>query len=162
MMACDRCVELAELGDDVPTFIAQRRVIWALEDEVARLTAALEAAEARIPAAAPKRARVRRHDDRSRFARARRSAAARRKPWSLTREEYDAEVAKPCSYCGGPNGDRIGLDRLDNRLGYVAGNVQSSCGRCNNLRMNKLTVEETHAAVAAILAVRGAVAIEPS
>jgi len=37
---------------------------------------------------------------------------------------------KPCHWCG-YNVRTVGLDRMDNALGYVTGNIVSSCKYCN-------------------------------
>jgi hypothetical protein len=50
----------------------------------------------------------------------------------LDLELVDTFISKPCSYCGETNG--IGLDRIDNSLGHVYGNVVPCCYRCNFLR----------------------------
>jgi hypothetical protein len=50
--------------------------------------------------------------------------------------EFVAEcVAKPCFYCGvEPPEVRITLDRIDNSLGHLQNNVNTSCVRCNHTR----------------------------
>jgi hypothetical protein len=77
---------------------------------------------------------------------------------SLTFEEYAALIAKTCIYCneemGKPSVAGTGLDRIDNARGYHFDNVNPCCTACNTIRGCLLTVEETHAAIQAILAVR--------
>lgn len=45
-----------------------------------------------------------------------------------------------CVYCGCT--DRIGADRIDNRLGHVKGNLIPSCYQCNVIRGDKFSVTE--------------------
>lgn len=53
--------------------------------------------------------------------------------------------AKPCYYCLGPTIDKtgIGLDRVNNRLGYTVKNVVPACKSCNYWRNVFHTVQET-------------------
>jgi hypothetical protein len=49
-----------------------------------------------------------------------------------------------CTYCGGEIGrGGTGLDRLDNNEPYKVGNVVPCCGKCNRLRQDLMTPEET-------------------
>lgn len=68
------------------------------------------------------------------------SAARRGIEWSLTEEEFDNIVTKPCEYCGVapqytvPNVSQKkyhGLDRVDSSKGYIYGNVVACCKHCN-------------------------------
>lgn len=94
------------------------------------------------PSPALDRRRPRRHQDQSRWASAQRQAAARHKPWSLGRSEYEALAGSPCHYCGQPTGKGIGLDRIDNKVGYEPGNVLPCCGGCNLTRGGRYSVTE--------------------
>lgn len=67
----------------------------------------------------------------SRFRIAVNAATRRGKAWDLTPEQYYPLAGAPCSYCGRPTGKSIGLDRLDNAVGYTEDNVVPSCGTCN-------------------------------
>lgn len=71
-------------------------------------------------------------------------AKARKYDFSLTREETFAIYRAPCSYCGAEphqicrntsskdaSETYSGIDRVDNRLGYVLGNCVPCCGTCN-------------------------------
>lgn len=53
--------------------------------------------------------------------------------FTLTQEDYAALVeSNTCNYCGGPLPEvGYGIDRLNNRLGYVHGNVVPCCEQCN-------------------------------
>jgi hypothetical protein len=78
-----------------------------------------------------------------------------KREWGLTREQFIELVEKPCCYCGEVKPSMgVGLDRIDNSKGYTMGNVQPCCGDCNQLRGDRLTVEETKIAVAAVMAYR--------
>jgi hypothetical protein len=76
-----------------------------------------------------------------------RAAANRRNlAWDLTREEAEELFKSNCHYCGaepsqvrhppGNNGPYIynGIDRQDNSLDYVPGNVVPCCGLCNQMK----------------------------
>jgi hypothetical protein len=70
-----------------------------------------------------------------RYATLRFRAKARGLEMSISQEMYEDLAFKPCTYCGGPLGKRgHGLDRIDNRLGYVPGNVTPCCGDCNETK----------------------------
>ena len=68
----------------------------------------------------------------------------------LTVDEVMAIVALPCTYCGTVDMPR-GLDRLDNSLGHVRGNVQSACRGCNTARGARLSVEDMKAVVTKVV-----------
>jgi hypothetical protein len=78
--------------------------------------------------------------------------------WTLTFDQYAALIEMPCYYCENKLGEPVkrscGLDRLDSNKGYEMGNVVSCCYICNTIKNEHLTVEETKAAVGAILKVR--------
>jgi len=85
------------------------------------------------------------------------SCRLNKKPFMLTEEEYSEISSKPCFYCDLPvTSYGIGLDRIDNdkSIGYTVDNVLPCCGDCNRLRGDRLTVEETVAAVKAVLELR--------
>ena len=71
---------------------------------------------------------------------------------NLLYEEYAALITQPCYYCEEPLPASCctGLDRIDNKLGYIRGNVLPCCGDCNIIRTDKYTVEETKVAMMAI------------
>lgn len=70
--------------------------------------------------------------------------------WELTDEDFDRLTAENCFYCGSPpacrtkrvksvrhyNGDFVynGIDRIDNAVGYIPGNVLPCCGICNKAK----------------------------
>lgn len=55
--------------------------------------------------------------------------------FDLTMEEFEKLWQLPCSYCGSSI-DFIGIDRMDNELGYIAGNVTPCCTTCNLTKRN--------------------------
>lgn len=60
-------------------------------------------------------------------------------------------LEQPCYYCGEWS---AGLDRIDNKLGYLVANVLPCCTRCNITRNYFWTVEEAKIMVAAALKYR--------
>jgi len=54
---------------------------------------------------------------------------------NLSREAVAEIVAKPCCYCGEIK-LRMTMDRIDNTLGHIQGNVVPACIRCNYTRKN--------------------------
>lgn len=73
------------------------------------------------------------------------SATGRNQEYSLTLEYLLSIIVLPCLWCHRPpmrqirlyTGEIIkvhGLDRCNNKVGYVMGNVISSCTRCNMMR----------------------------
>jgi len=67
--------------------------------------------------------------------------------WELAGEEFDELTSKDCTYCGCPpstvqrgdgrnSGEFVynGIDRVDNALGYVIGNVVPCCPVCNHAK----------------------------
>jgi len=64
--------------------------------------------------------------------------------WAFTdpevlRKFYDT----PCHYCGGEVEACLGLDRVDNDKGYVAGNVVQCCAMCNRMKSSHSVDEWT-------------------
>lgn len=90
------------------------------------------------------RARMGRLHDSTKYAQAKGTAKQRKIAFTLTREEFDELRTHPCVYCGGelPNSGGTGLDRIDNDLGYIPGNVLPSCWWCNQTRNDLFTIEE--------------------
>jgi len=50
-------------------------------------------------------------------------------------------IEQPCCYCGTTSHNR-GLDRINNSLPHIKGNVQTACTDCNVMRGDRFTVEE--------------------
>ena len=61
-----------------------------------------------------------------------RNAVARGYEFELTREQFDELINEDCCYCG--NNDNIGVDRVDNNIGYVYWNCVPCCGVCNKMK----------------------------
>jgi hypothetical protein len=57
------------------------------------------------------------------------NARAKGLPFTLPVGDLRTKLLEPCSYCGKPGPG--GLDRDENALGYVAGNVVACCSTCN-------------------------------
>jgi len=51
----------------------------------------------------------------------------------LTPDEFEKLTAAPCVFCG-ENWDPRGIDRKDNRIGYIYSNCQAACGPCNFMK----------------------------
>lgn len=72
------------------------------------------------------------------------SGAARRgHEWSLTEDEFRYIVIQDCHYCGASPSSRQysvytidvnGIDRVDNKRGYIKGNVMPCCTLCNMMK----------------------------
>lgn len=74
----------------------------------------------------------------------RRNAVVRSLLWSLSIEQLEQIITRPCTYCGevGSLGfDFTGVDRTDNSKGYTSDNVVPCCKRCNQAR-NDMSVDE--------------------
>lgn len=67
----------------------------------------------------------------------------------LTTEEVRSLIAQPCVYCGTVEQPR-GLDRIDNALPHIRGNVRPACAPCNFARGNRFTASEMDTIGAAI------------
>lgn len=79
-----------------------------------------------------------------RYNQAKRNAKKREIIFELTLEQYKSLVIQPCYYCEEIyRRCGVGLDRINNSMGYELSNVLPCCGDCNTIRGNKLTVEET-------------------
>ena len=59
----------------------------------------------------------------------------------LSTAEVLAFIQRPCVYCGTETANR-GLDRIDNSLPHIKGNVQTACTECNIMRGDRFTVDE--------------------
>lgn len=59
----------------------------------------------------------------------------------LTTAEVFALIVQPCLHCGTTETPR-GLDRIDNNLPHIKGNVVPSCAPCNFARGDRFSFEE--------------------
>ena len=86
------------------------------------------------------------------------SAKRRNIDFNLSMEEYESAISNACYYCQNVIGNPVkcggGLDRLDNSLGYIPGNVVACCNICNSIKMHIFSPEETKAMVQALIAFR--------
>jgi hypothetical protein len=62
------------------------------------------------------------------------SAKSRGIKFEVTKEEFLKFIEKPCRYCGEK---AMGVDRIDNKKGYLVGNIGSCCGWCNRMKNDK-------------------------
>jgi hypothetical protein len=53
--------------------------------------------------------------------------------FEVTRPLFDEITSGACHYCGG-NYERMGIDRVNNELGYVDGNMVPCCAVCNRMK----------------------------
>jgi len=89
----------------------------------------------------------RRKNPRIRYSKAKHDAARRKsgtKDFTLSLEEYLKIIDNPCYYCLADitNETGSGLDRMDNDLGYIPGNVVPCCKECNRIRSKSMSSEE--------------------
>lgn len=56
--------------------------------------------------------------------------------FSLTLEQFKSFWGKPCYYCGGEI-EGIGIDRIDNTMGYEINNCVPCCIDCNKMKMTQ-------------------------
>lgn len=67
-------------------------------------------------------------------------AKKRGKEFNLTKEYSEPFFKAPCYYCGDTT-ESLNLDRMDNSLGYVVGNIVSCCVFCNRMK-STMTLDE--------------------
>lgn len=76
--------------------------------------------------------------------------------WALTKEQFKELTQQNCYYCGAlplvkfkaqehTNGDYVGngVDRVDNSIGYINGNVRPCCSLCNRAKADMSEAEFT-------------------
>jgi hypothetical protein len=59
-------------------------------------------------------------------------------PFELSEEEYNIIINSQCYLCGRKSCEEYknGIDRIDNKLGYIMSNVKPCCGGCNYIKKN--------------------------
>lgn len=67
------------------------------------------------------------------YSRCKGSAKQRGLEFSLTFEDFMQFWQKNCYYCNSPI-STIGLDRVKNKLGYIADNIVPCCTLCNRMK----------------------------
>ena len=60
------------------------------------------------------------------------SANTRNYDFTITEEEFNAIIVKPCYLCGA--NDKNGIDRFKNNIGYILENCRPCCGHCTLLK----------------------------
>jgi len=94
----------------------------------------------------------------TRYLKSIRSAKVRNLEFTLSLDEYDLEINKPCYYCDNLLSDKsvagIGLDRIDNSKGYIINNICSCCRTCNRIKGDDLSQTEAVLAIKTILEYR--------
>lgn len=86
------------------------------------------------------------------IARYKRQAAERNLAWELSYEQAHELTRRPCWYCHATPANALthsqvkynGIDRIDNKQGYIKGNVVPCCITCNRAKSD-LTLSEFHA-----------------
>lgn len=82
-------------------------------------------------------------------------AAQRNHSWNLSKEQWLGLISKPCHYCNEAlHIFGIGLDRMDNNIGYELQNVVPCCVSCNRIKSDQLSYDEMKAAMSAVLELR--------
>ena len=63
--------------------------------------------------------------------------------WTVSKEDFEEFVTKPCDYCGESLPESgSGLDRKDSSLHYTIDNVVPCCTRCNKMKNQYLSYDE--------------------
>ena len=60
--------------------------------------------------------------------------------FNISRDEFIRLVKKRCDYCNDEN-TQMGLDRVDNSVGYLLSNVVPCCEKCNRMKLT-MTLDE--------------------
>jgi hypothetical protein len=61
-------------------------------------------------------------------------AKERKKHFELLKKDFDTMIKKDCYLCGKYNSKGIGIDRVDNIIGYVLENCRPCCSYCNYIK----------------------------
>jgi hypothetical protein len=72
---------------------------------------------------------------RGRYGSYKKNAQNRSLLFEISFEEFMEFWKKNCEYCGSKI-DTVGIDRVDNKIGYVKGNLKACCGWCNKMKMD--------------------------
>ena len=96
------------------------------------------------------------------YSKYRSDAKRKRVIFELSLEQFRLLISEPCFCCGRRNTNKMqhshiegsftynGIDRIDNTLGYIPGNVRTSCWTCNRMKRD-LSEEEYVAWLQAIV-----------
>ena len=88
----------------------------------------------------PERVAAREDTPEARFSLYKRKALFRGKPFSMSFDEFMGFWQQPCVYCGSPI-RTVGIDRVDNEIGYSIGNCVPCCKVCNTMKLTFSTGE---------------------
>jgi hypothetical protein len=70
-----------------------------------------------------------------RYAAYKATAKERCLPFNISLQEFKTFWQKPCHYCGSDI-ETIGIDRIDNNIGYEISNLRSCCSWCNTMKLD--------------------------
>lgn len=54
--------------------------------------------------------------------------------FEISENEFNKTIFSPCFYCGIAPNPTNGIDRVDNSVGYVSGNIVPCCSTCNRAK----------------------------
>jgi len=81
----------------------------------------------------------------------RRNASIKGRQFALTQDEFTALVVSPCHYCEHyMEGEIVGIDRVENTVGYTKENCVSACWVCNRMKhsyMQQFFIEHCHSII---------------
>lgn len=83
-----------------------------------------------------KRISIRRLRPRHKYSMYKSGAKKRCLKFDISKEQFFSMWKKPCSYCLGSI-EMIGVDRVNNDIGYHIGNVTPCCETCNRMKMDR-------------------------
>jgi hypothetical protein len=71
-----------------------------------------------------------------------RNAYSRGLLFTITEQEYENLIIRPCYYCGFYSSSRLnGIDRIDNNKGYIVHNCITCCKMCNMIKHSQHPLE---------------------
>ena len=78
--------------------------------------------------------RTKKSKPKNKFYEYRRGARVRNISFSITFKYFSKILLEPCFYCGIYVKDRMGVDRVDNAIGYEQFNCKPCCWDCNRVK----------------------------
>ena len=57
--------------------------------------------------------------------------------WKIDKKDFEKLWKKPCYYCGAFI-ETIGIDRINNKIGYLKNNIVPCCAWCNKAKLELL------------------------
>lgn len=95
---------------------------------------------------------------RGRYCRLREDTKKRNIIASITEEQYANLISQPCYYCNNILGTKVvcgvGLDRINNNIGYELNNVLPCCNFCNTVKNYLLSPEEMKTVAQLLISLR--------